>query len=722
MASVISPALIGTRLRRLLPFISWFGEIKNSQVLRADLIAGITVALVLVPQSMAYATLAGLPAYYGLYAAFMPPLVAALFGSSRQLATGPVAVVSLLTAAALEPIAASGSSGYIAYAITLSLLVGIFQLALGLLRLGVVVNFLSHPVIIGFTNAAAIIIATSQLDKIFGVRIDKAEHHYETVWNTFVAIGHQLHWPTLLFGIGAFAIMIALRRINPRIPNVLVAVAITTVISYFIGFEHLRTVTVGQFESESVPEVINDQAKLKQVIPALDRAVTAAEKNYQDAISKYGIDNSRTLAALHNLDTLKLRRDRRVKSAMADLDEIKKQRFRYVPGQNGAEGRFYHVGQAPDDAVTDKRLWRVRSIDGDKLLMNGGGNVVGNIPEGLPTFALPTFDSVALLQLLSAAIAISLIGFMEAISIAKAMATKTRHRLDANQELIGQGLGNIVGSFTMSYPTSGSFSRSAVNINAGAITGFSSVVTSAIVIVTLLWLTPLLYHLPQATLAAVIMMAVIGLININAIQHAWKAHRQDGLVAIITFVLTLAFAPHLDKGILIGAGLALILYLYRTMQPRVAVLARHPDGTLRDAELFGLDTCKNITMIRFDGSLYFANTSYFEDKLQERIVAKPDLKYVIVLADGINQVDATGEEMLTYLSERLKAGGIEVMFVGAKRQVLDVFERTGLYEKIGAENFFRTEEQVLEHVWKKLGNNHEVDCPLNIVCALTPAK
>ncbi|MDH3407245.1 MAG: SulP family inorganic anion transporter [Gammaproteobacteria bacterium] len=706
----------------MLPFISWFGEIKNSQVLRADLIAGITVALVLVPQSMAYATLAGLPAYYGLYAAFMPPLVAALFGSSRQLATGPVAVVSLLTAAALEPIAASGSSGYIAYAITLSLLVGIFQLALGLLRLGVVVNFLSHPVIIGFTNAAAIIIATSQLDKIFGVRIDKAEHHYETVWNTFVAIGHQLHWPTLLFGIGAFAIMIALRRINPRIPNVLVAVAITTVISYFIGFEHLRTVTVGQFESESVPEVINDQAKLKQVIPALDRAVTAAEKNYQDAISKYGIDNSRTLAALHNLDTLKLRRDRRVKSAMADLDEIKKQRFRYVPGQNGAEGRFYHVGQAPDDAVTDKRLWRVRSIDGDKLLMNGGGNVVGNIPEGLPTFALPTFDSVALLQLLSAAIAISLIGFMEAISIAKAMATKTRHRLDANQELIGQGLGNIVGSFTMSYPTSGSFSRSAVNINAGAITGFSSVVTSAIVIVTLLWLTPLLYHLPQATLAAVIMMAVIGLININAIQHAWKAHRQDGLVAIITFVLTLAFAPHLDKGILIGAGLALILYLYRTMQPRVAVLARHPDGTLRDAELFGLDTCKNITMIRFDGSLYFANTSYFEDKLQERIVAKPDLKYVIVLADGINQVDATGEEMLTYLSERLKAGGIEVMFVGAKRQVLDVFERTGLYEKIGAENFFRTEEQVLEHVWKKLGNNHEVDCPLNIVCALTPAK
>ncbi|MCR4301306.1 MAG: SulP family inorganic anion transporter, partial [Sulfuricaulis sp.] len=468
MASVISPALIGMRLRRLLPFLNWVGEIKNSQVLRADLVAGITVALVLVPQSMAYAQLAGLPPYYGLYAAFLPPMVAALFGSSRQLATGPVAVVSLLTAAALEPIAATGSAGYVAYAITLSLLVGLFQLTLGFLRLGVVVNFLSHPVIIGFTNAAAIIIATSQLDKIFGVRIDRAEHHYETVWSTIVAIGHQLHWPTLLFGIGAFAIMIALRRFKPRIPNVLVAVAITTIISYFSGFEHLRTITVEQFESESVHEVIADQARLKQEIPELDRSVTAAEKEYQNSMAKHGMSDSRTLAAQHNLDTLKLKSERRIKTAKADLDEIRKQRFRYVPGPDGADGRFYHVGQVPDDAVTDKRLWRVRSLDGDKIILNGGGNVVGNIPEGLPTFKLPKFDAVAVLQLLSAAITISLIGFMEAISIAKAMATKTRHKLNVNQELIGQGLANIVGSVSMSYPTSGSFSRSAVNINAGA--------------------------------------------------------------------------------------------------------------------------------------------------------------------------------------------------------------------------------------------------------------
>ena len=300
--------------------------------------------------------------------------------------------------------------------------------------------------------------------------------------------------------------------------------------------------------------------------------------------------------------------------------------------------------------------------------MNGGGNVVGAVPQGLPSLEPPKFDLGVMLQLLSAAITISLIGFMEAISIAKAMATKTRQRLDANQELIGQGIGNIVGSLTQSYPTSGSFSRSAVNISAGAITGFSSVVTSVIVIVTLLWLTPLLYHLPQATLAAVIMMAVVGLINVKAIKHAWLANKQDGIVAVVSFALTLAFAPHLDKGILVGAGLALMLYLYRTMQPRVAVLARHADGTLRDAEVFGLRTCDEIAMVRFDGSLYFANTSYFEDRIQEEVAARSRLKIIIVVGDGINQIDATGEEMLAHLVERLRQAGYEILLTGLKNR------------------------------------------------------
>jgi MFS superfamily sulfate permease-like transporter len=708
-------------IQRFLPFLTWIGELRDAKILRADLLAGITVALVLIPQSMAYAQLAGLPAYYGLYAAFLPPMVAALFGSSRQLATGPVAVVSLLTAAALEPIAASGTPGYVAYAITLSLIVGLFQLGLGLLRLGVVVNFLSHPVIIGFTNAAAIIIATSQLDKIFGVRAEKAVHHYETVWNTLVAATSQIHWPTFFIAVGAFTIMIVLRRVNPRIPNVLIAVAVTTVLAWLIQFERLETVALDQIANEAVQEVVRDEMALKREIPELDKAIAAAETNYRDTLARFGTDDSRTLLAQHAFDTLKLKRERRIKTVKADIEEIKKNRFEHVAGENGLPGHYYLRGHVPEGAASDGHLWRIRSVDGEQLVLNGGGNVVGNIPRGLPAFSAPKFDVGVILQLLSAAITISLLGFMEAISIAKAMATKTRQRLDANQELIGQGISNIVGSLTQSYPTSGSFSRSAVNISAGAITGFSSVVTSVIVVVTLLWLTPLLYHLPQATLAAVIMLAVVGLINVKAIKHAWLANKQDGVVAVVSFALTLAFAPHLDKGILIGAGLALILYLYRTMQPRVALLARHPDGTLRDAEVYGLQACANISMIRFDGSLYFANTSYFEDKVLGRVAAKPDLKYVIVVGDGINQIDASGEEMLATLAERLRSNHIAILFTGLKKQVLDVFDRTGLIAKIGADRFFRTEDQALEYVWQQLGNDHAADCPLNVVCQIKPA-
>jgi sulfate permease, SulP family len=710
-------------VQRTLPFLAWGRELRNTTILRADLLAGITVALVLVPQSMAYAQLAGLPPYYGLYASFMPPMVAALFGSSRQLATGPVAVVSLLTAAALEPIAASGSQGYIAYAIMLSLLVGVFQFSLGLLRLGVLINFLSHPVVLGFTNAAAIIIATSQLSKIFGVQVEKAAHHYETVWNTLVAAVSFIHWSTFLIAIAAFLIMILLRRSYPKAPNVLIAVILTTLLSWAIQFERKQVVKLERVMNEIVHETVAKQMKLKQDLPTIEKGITRAKERLDQTVKKYGWNDTRALSAQHSLNTLNLKRDRRINGIKADLKEMKNIRFEYAK-QDGIEaGKFHLLGDVPENAATDGRVWRISEIvDAKSVEMNGGGKVVGIVPQGLPSFRFPKFDITVVLQLLSAAITISLIGFMEAISIAKAMATKTKQKLDANQELIGQGIANVAGSLFQSYPTSGSFSRSAVNIGAGAITGFSSVVTTLIVVITLLWLTPLLYHLPQATLAAVIMMAVVGLINVRSIKHAWQAHRDDGIVAIVTFVLTLAFAPHLDKGILVGIGLALILYLYRTMQPRIAVLARHPDGTLRDAELFGLQTCENISMVRFDGSLYFANTSYFEDKVMERVATKSDLKYIIVVGDGINQIDATGEEMLAHLSERLHQAGIELVFTGLKKQVLDVFVRTGLYERLGTDRFFRTEDMALDYAWEKLGENHDVDCPLNIVCPIEPAK
>ena len=555
-----------------IPYFTWLGELKNKDVLRADIIAGVTVALILVPQSMAYAQLAGLPPYYGLYASFLPPMVAAIFGSSRQLATGPVAVVSLMTAATLEPLASSNPEGFLAYAMLLALLVGLFQLSLGLFRLGVLVDFLSHPVVIGFTNAAAIIIGTSQLSKLFGVTVEKAEHHYETVWRVVEAAISHTHMLTLGMAVLSLVIMVGLKRFLPKIPNVLVAVVLTTVLSWVIGFE----------------------AK--------------------------------------------------------------------------------------------------------------GGAVVGVIPEGLPKFSLPPFDFQLAVQLMTSAIIISLIGFMEAISIAKAMAAESRQRLDPNQELVGQGLSNITASMFNGYPVSGSFSRSAVNFGAGAKTGFSSVVTGIVVGITLLFLTPLLYHLPQATLGAVIIMAVVNLVKFKPIWHAWKVEKHDGIVAIVTFVLTLLFAPHLEKGIEVGVILSLGLFVFRTMRPRIVELAMHEDGTLRDAKLYNLPRSSGVAVIRMDMSLYFANAGYLEEEILELIADRPELEFLILDCKGINAIDATGEEVLRNLSESLSQSGIQLLFAGMKDQVLGPLEASGFVKEHGKVNFFRRVTEAIYYATSKLSN------------------
>ncbi|WP_455210031.1 SulP family inorganic anion transporter [Kaarinaea lacus] len=701
-----------TNIKKFFPFLRWFPF--NTNTLRADVIAGITVALVLIPQSMAYAQLAGLPPYYGLYAAFLPPMVAVAFGSSHQLATGPVAIVSLLTAAALEPIAVAGSDAFVAYAVLLALMVGLFQVALGVLRMGVLVNFLSHPVVIGFTNAAAIIIATSQLGKLFGVSVEKAPHHYETVWNTLIAAS-ETHWPTLALGVLAFTIILVLRRINRHIPNVLVAVALTTIISWAIAYENRREINPDQLVNETVRNLVNNQQEVSRKIISMEARVREAEQEWIKARGDFGDDDARTLSALHQVDRLKLNAEELKKARTANRKELQSLHFERVSGEDQASDRYYLKRHVPTELQTDGVIWRIIRISEEgKLLTNAGGAVVGEIPQGLPAFKLPRFDFDIFLQLLSSAIAISLIGFMEAISIAKAMAARTRQRLDANQELIGQGLANMMGSMFQSYPVSGSFSRSAVNIDAGAVTGFSSVVTGLVVVITLLFFTPLLYHLPQATLAAVIMVAVMGLVNVRVFKQIWQVQPQDGLVAVVTFVLTLLLAPHLDQAIIVGVILSLGMYLYHTMKPRVAVLARHSDGSLRDADVYGLQTCENISVIRFDGSLYFSNTSYFEDTVFGKLAKKSDLKYIIVDAEGINQLDATGEEMLANLTERLAATGVEILFARVKKQIMDVLIRARFIERFGDWRFFRRTEYALEYVWEKLGEEHKSTCPLHI--------
>lgn len=532
--------------------------------IKQDLIAGITVSLVAIPQSLAYAQLAGVPAYYGLYAALIPTIIGALFGSSSQLSTGPVAMTSLLTAASVAPLAAHGSEMFYSYVILLAFLSGLFQILFGALRMGVLLNFLSHPVLMGFINAAALIIGLSQIPTLLGIPAGQSDHFLVDIWQVFAHID-TMHGVSVIFGVSAIIMLLVLKKMMPKLPGVLITVALLTWISYMIGY--------------------------------------------------------------------------------ADM----------------------------------------------------GGKVVGVIPQGLPTIGLPLLDWHATVLLLPAAFVIALISFMEAMSSSKVIAIKTRKPWDENKELIGQGLAKIAAAFSHSMPVSGSFSRSALNLSSNAQTALSSVVSAIFVLLTLLFFTSLLFHLPKPVLAAVIIMAVIGLLNFRAIINAWRASRDDGVSAIVTFVATLAFAPNIQNGIITGIILSLALLLYRMMQPRIAGLGIHSDGTLRDAHrhnLLPLDT--QLAAIRFDGALRFVNVSSFEDALLTLERKNPSVRYILVKCNGINYLDASGVEMLSTLVSRFKTNGITLGFSGLKKQVQDVMDKTSLSLSIGLDNIFATDQDAFD--------------------------
>lgn len=700
---------MNNRLARYFPFLSWWPL--RGETVRADLLAGITVALVLIPQSMAYAQLAGLPAYYGLYAAFLPGMIAALWGSSAQLATGPVAVVSLLTASALAPLAASGSEQFIALAVLLALMVGVIQLTLGVFKLGVVVSFLSHPVIVGFTNAAAIIIGLSQLNKLFGISIGRSEHFLQDVWGMLQQVG-ETHLPTLLMGLAAFAIMFGMKRFTPRLPSVLVAVVLTTLVSWSIGFERNSTARVEYIMDSEVSRLSGEFMQTETRIAQLKEHIAQHSAELK-LLRKQGESGQHIAAVRYDLELLQLELADAENENRKNSRSLRKFIFEMVPARDGSTPKLYLAGQVPAGETADGYRWRIGKVRNGELKLIGGGEVVGSVPSGLPELSLPSLHWSDLGTLLSSALVISLVGFMEAISIAKAMAAKTKQRIDPNQELLGQGLANVAGSFSHGFPVSGSFSRSAVNLNAHARTGLSSVFASVIVLLTLLFLTPLLYHLPQAVLAAVIIMAVIGLINFSAIRHAWQVHKHDGIAAGVTFVATMAFAPHLDTGILIGAAVAIVLFLYRTMKPRVARLARYTDGTLRDVKVYPeMPTSDHVVPVRFDGQLYFANVAYFEDAVLEAVAEKPNAEYVLVVGNGINNLDASGEEVIKALYERLHDNGVTLVFSGLKKQVLDVMHHTGLFDEIGQEHIFANEDMALAAICDWLGDAGKDD-PFN---------
>ncbi|MBX3680833.1 MAG: sulfate permease [Rhodocyclaceae bacterium] len=556
---------------RLLPFLRWRHELSAAS-LRADLTAGLTVALLMIPQSLAYAQLAGLPAYYGLYASLLPTMVGALFGSLAQISTGPTPLTGLLTAASVMTLAAPGSPHFIAVVVALALLSGLVQLTLGALRLGWILNLLSHPVLMGFINAAALLICLSQLPSLLGLSMPHGPHFLLDVVG-FLGRLDQIRVAPAAFGIGALIALMLLRRLAPRLPGVLLVIAGSIGLSAWSG--------------------------------------------------------------------------------AADL----------------------------------------------------GVRVVGAIPAGLPEFAIPDIRWPLLVELLPTAFVIALVGFMEVASNAKLISAKTHKPWNENQELIGQGLAKVAASISGTHPVSASFSRSAVNFAAGARTGLSSFFTAVFVLLTLLFFTPALWHLPVAALAAVIMQAVGGLLDFKALGRAWRASRDDGIAAASTFAATLLFAPNIQNGILTGLLLSLAIYLYRDMRPRIALLGLHEDGTYRDAERFDLPhPHPDLVILRFDGALHFINAASFEDAVLKAGRTRPGVKVVLISCAGINSIDATGLEVLGRLLARTKADGQTLSFCGLKKQVIDRLQATGMWPAIQGHATYRNEHQALEALLPALDN------------------
>lgn len=699
-------------LTRLFPFLRWFPM--SADTVRADLIAGLTVSMVLIPQALAYPQLAGMPALHGLYAAFLPVMVAALWGSSNQLSSGPVVVASLLTASALGGLALPGSADYVSLAITLALMVAIIQLGMAAFRMGQIVSFLSHPVVVGFINAAAIIICMSQINKLIGVPIDSSGWLLRDVIGVFAQIA-DTHLPTLLIGLASLAGIFALKHFRPKLPGVMLVATFMTLLSWAIGFEQTATARLDQIAHPAAREQTQVIERLREQASELDTRIENKNASYRALAKDKGEEDPAAAALKFEVELLRLEAtgiDKLIQSNQKHLRQVVFERI---------DDSYHPVGQGPAGAPSDGGRWRIRRVAEGELRLSGGGEVVGAIPAGLPEFTLPVLSWERVATLITSAFILAIIAFTAVISGARALATKTRQRLDPNQELYGQGLANLVGSVTSCYPIGGALARSAVNLNAGARTGLASVFAGLTVMVLLLFFTSLLYHMPHAVLSAILITAVISLVNVPAMKFAWLSHRHDGIAALATFVGTLLFAPSLDRGILIGAGIAIVLYLYRTMKPRVVLLGRHPDGTLRDACLHNLPISEHIIALRYDGSLYFANVPYFEDAILDASARAPKAKFILIVGDGINEIDASGQETVRHLVERLCAGGVTTMFSGLKQQVIQAMQQTGLYGTIGAQNIFRTENAALETIYQRI-HDESFDakvCPLKPVQART---
>lgn len=558
-----------TRLAHYLPIFEW-GRKYDRLTLTNDLVAAVIVTIMLIPQSLAYALLAGLPPEMGLYASMLPIVLYAIFGTSRALAVGPVAVVSLLTAAAVSKVAVPGTSEYIAAAITLAFLSGAILLVLGFLRLGFLANFLSHPVIAGFITASGIIIAASQLKNILG--IDASGHNLLEIIVSLFENLDDANWITVIIGVATTTFLFWVRK-------------------------------------SLLPLLIN-----------------------------LGL-NGRTAS---------------------------------IVAKAGPVAAIF---------ATTLVVWGFG-------LAELGVKIVGDVPTGLPPLSLPSFSMDLWSSLIVSAVVISIIGFVESVSVAQTLAAKNRQRIDPEQELIGLGAANIGAAFTGGFPVTGGFSRSVVNYDAGAATPAAGAYTAIGLGVASLFLTPLIFHLPKATLAATIIVAVLSLVDFSILKKTWQYSKADFVAVAVTMTMTLTVGVEL--GVTTGVAISILIHLFKTSRPHMAIVGQVPDTEhYRNVMRHEVVIDPRILSIRVDESLFFANTRALEDRIYDEVASHPDLKHIILMCSAVNAIDMSALESLEAINERLEVGGVVFHLSEVKGPVMDglkknrvfrAFERAGFPE------------------------------------------
>lgn len=552
---------------RFLPCLNWL-KVYRRDDLSADLLASVIVTIMLIPQSLAYAMLAGLPPQVGLYASVLPLVGYALFGSSRTLAVGPVAVVSLMTAAAVSQVAVPGSPDYLAAAVALAFLSGLFLVLIGIARLGFLANLLSHPVINGFIGASAIVIAASQLKHILG--IDADGHSLLALGRSLASQVTAAHLPTLIIGTASIVFLFWVRKqLKPRL------------------------ITAGM------------NARLADVL----------------------------------------------------------------------------VKAGPVAAVIV-----ATAVVGLFALAADGVRIVGDIPQGLPPLTLPPVDAPLWADLLPAAILISVVGFVESVSVAQSLAAKRRQSIDPNQELVGLGAANIASGVSGGYPVTGGFARSVVNFDAGARTPLAGVLTAGMIALTAVFLTPLFFHLPNAVLAATIIVAVLSLVDLGAMKRTWDYSKSDFAAMAATILLVLAAG--VEAGIIAGMIVSIALYLWRTSRPHMAVVGQVA-GTehFRNVDRHAVVESPTVLTIRVDESLYFANTRYLEDAIGRQVAARPEIRHVVLMCPAVNFIDASALESLEMIADRLKAAGTTLHLSEVKGPVMDRLKRSPFFDHVDGEVF-----------------------------------